>query len=302
MKFRITILFWFASALLGRAALAHDSWLLADRNTANDGEAVWLSFVTGEVFPMGEKATDPSRVAQFVDRVDDQSVDVTGYKPEDKALSVRRPITGAGLHVVGCALSPHLIEMKPGDFEKYLRSERAEAALAAFQRASRAGALKDTSIVEEYTKFAKTIIEVSPTDADDEGHAAPLGHRLEIIPQSNPCRWMAGQTVQVKVLLDGLPWKDVSVFVGHEDRKAHDYAAESRTDARGMVSVSLTRPGHWFIKAHVIRPSTGRGKVKWESFWASFTFRVGGEANTNRGLQSIRALHECGKFRMANSE
>ncbi|HKQ48513.1 MAG TPA: DUF4198 domain-containing protein [Phycisphaerae bacterium] len=272
-------------------AHSHDTWLIADKNTANDGDVVWLSFVTGEVFPFGEKATEPGRVAQFVDRLDDKSADVTGFKPEDKGLSVRRPIAGGGLHVIGCALSPHLIEMKPEDFEKYLRSERAETALAAFQRTSRADAFKDKPIVEEYTKFAKTIVEVAPTDEDDDGYAVPLGHRLEIIPQSNPCRWKAGQTVQVKVLLDGYAWKDVSVFVGHDDRKAHDYTAETRTDAKGMASISLARPGHWFIKAHVIRPTDGLGKVKWESFWASLTFRVGGKVELNRGLQSIRAVH-----------
>lgn len=272
-------------------ALTHDTWLIADKSTANDGDAVWLSFVTGEVFPLGEKATDPSRVAQFVDRVDDKSVNVTGFKPQDKGLSVRRPISAGGLHVIGCALAPHLIEMKPNDFEKYLRSERAEAALSAFQRAHQADALKDKPIVEEYTKFAKTMIEIAPADADDDGYALPLGHRLEIVPQSNPCRWKTGQTVQVKVLLDGYPWKDVNLFVGHEDRKAHDYAAETRTDAKGTASISLARPGHWFIKAHVIRPTDGLGKVKWESFWASLTFRVGGKVQVNRSLQSIRAFH-----------
>ena len=292
MKTRISILFCLLSFLPNRgAARAHDTWLIADRNTANDGDVVWLSFVTGEVFPFGEKATDPARVAKFVDRVDDNSVAVTGYKPEDKGLSVRRPIVGAGLHVIGCALSPHLIEMKPEDFEKYLRSERAEAALTAFGRTNRAEAFSDKPVVEEYTKFAKTIIEVGPADEDDDGHALPLGHRLEIVPQTNPCRWKAGQAVQVKVLLDGYPWKDVNVFVGHEDRKAHDYAAETRTDNKGLATVSLTRPGHWFIKAHVIRPTDGLGKVKWESFWANLTFRVGGKVEVNRGLQSIRAVH-----------
>ena len=124
----LVVLIW---ALACSPAFSHDTWLIADKSTANDGDVVWLSFVTGEVFPFGEKATDAARVAHFVDRLDDKSVDIIGYRPEDKGLSVRRPIAGAGLHVIGCALSQHLIEMKPGDFEKYLRSERAEAALAA---------------------------------------------------------------------------------------------------------------------------------------------------------------------------
>ncbi len=272
------------------SALAHDSWLIADKSTANDGDVVWLSFVTGEVFPLGETATPAARVGQFVDRVDDKTTDITGYKPRDKGLSIRRPLAGPGLHVIGCALSPHLIEMKPDDFEKYLRAERAEGALAAFQRRQRHESSKAEPIVEEYTKFTKTIIEVSPAD-DDDGYALPLGHRLEIVPLSNPCRWKAGQTVRIKVLLDGYPWPDVNVSIGHEDRKAHDYVAQTRTDAKGTASITLSRPGHAFIKAQVIRQTDGLGKVKWESFWASLTFRVTGKIEVNRSLQTIRAFH-----------
>ncbi len=272
-------------------ASAHDSWLIADRSTANDGDVVWLSFVTGEVFPLGEKATEASRVAQFVDRVGDKTVSVTGYKPQDKGLSVRRPIAGAGLHVIGCALSPNPIEMTPKKFEEYLRSERAESALASFQKSRLHAATAAETVVEEYTKFAKTMIEVSPAEEEDDGFSTPLGHRLEIVPLTNPCGWKAGQKVKVKVLFDGYPWPDVNVAAGHEDRKADDYASQTRTDAKGIASIELTRPAHWFLNAHVIRPTDGLGKVKWESFWASLTFRATGQTSVNRNLQSIRALH-----------
>lgn len=270
---------------------AHDSWLIADRSTANDGDVVWLSFVTGDVFPFGEKATEPSRVAQFIDRIGDRTQAVVGYKPQDKGLSIRRPIVGPGLHVLGCALSAHPIEMTPEKFEQYLRSERADSALAAFEQFQRRGATKADTIVEEYTKFAKTMIEVSPADDEEDGFLTPIGHRLEIVPLSNPCRWKAGQTVKVKVLFDGYPWPDVNIFAGHEDRKANDYSSQTRTDAKGVASISLTKPAHWFLQAHVIRPTDGLGKVKWESFWASLSFRVIGKSTVNRNLQSIRAIH-----------
>ena len=41
----LTILF------LASAATAHDSWLVADRHTVNDGDHVWLAVITGPTFP-----------------------------------------------------------------------------------------------------------------------------------------------------------------------------------------------------------------------------------------------------------
>ncbi|RIK66129.1 MAG: hypothetical protein DCC65_10950 [Planctomycetota bacterium] len=369
-------------ALLGIAfssaasAYAHDSWLIADRNTAADGEKVWLSFVTGEVFPYGDAATRPDRVDRFVDRVGGQEMAVVGFAPQDNGLSVRHRIEGPGPHVIGCALKPRLIEMTPEKFEAYLSSEEATAALARFL-ASRRAASPEPVIVEEYTKFAKTMIEVNPA-GEGTGFLEPLGHRLEIVPLTNPCHWRVGDTVQIKVLLDGHPWPDVPLCVGREgaDGQApaasapvippappaapqpaadapaappmppepkpvaaprrsgpfsvaaqaqpaaaqpvkpvppappppaaaatpapagaqtkkeddHHYDYRTRTNASGVASITLDKPGHAFIKAHFIRPTTGLTRAKWESFWASLTFRVAGRTSVNSDLQSIRGL------------
>lgn len=266
---------------------AHDSWLISDKSIANPGDEVWLSFVTGEEFPLGDKATAPGRVASFVDKLGKESTDITGFLPQDKGLSVRRKISGTGLHVIGIALKPNTIELAPDKFEAYLRDERGDAAIEQFaQRTDQKAA-----VFEEYTKFAKTVICVEPAEENDKSFKTPVGHRLEIIPLTNPCGWKMGQTVRVEVLLDGFRWKDVPVSLGHEGTGPHQYAAQTRTNDKGVASFTLGRPGHAFIKAHFIRPRSGLGKVSWESYWASLTFRVQGDSRVNEELRSIRNVH-----------
>jgi uncharacterized GH25 family protein len=280
----------FASAFvilqLVTAAAAHDSWLIADANLAAPGDNVWLSFVTGEVFPLGEKSTHPDRVASFVQVHDGRTIDVTGYKPQDKGLSLRRPIEGGGLHVFGIALKPQRLTMERDKFEAYLHEEGDERAAARFAQDTTSG-----PITEEYTKFAKTMIEVSPADPARHDHLTPLGHRLEIIPMTSPCHWSAGATVRVQVLLDGHPWSDVPVCLGHESLAEHGYLARQATDAQGIASFTLDKPGHGFVKAHLVRPRTGLGKGSWESFWASLSFRVIGKDDAQPALRAIKALH-----------
>jgi len=174
--FLVTCVLW----LFASAATAHDSWLIADRHVVEDGDTVWLSFVTGEVFPLGERATDPQRVAEFVDVHKKHRTDVSGLVPKDKGLSVRGPISGSGLHVFALSLQGRRIEMDSVDFESYLRAERAKRALDLWQ------SRKGSRAVEYYTKYAKTIIEVQPADAEDTSYQKPAGHRLELIPLSNP--------------------------------------------------------------------------------------------------------------------
>ncbi len=277
-----------AAALLAAAspARAHDSWLVCSAGSVNSGEEVWLAFVTGEVFPMGEAATDPARVAAFVDVLGEERRDVHGYAPEDNGLAVRRRLEVGGVHVLGCALRPRLLEMKAEDFDKYLASEEADEALAERRAEKSAG-----PVVERYTKYAKTIVEVHPVGGEDIGYQAPVGHRLEIIPMSNPGQWQALTTVRVQVLLDGHPWPSVAISVGHEGLGVHEYAARGRTDLDGVASIKLTRPGHWFVKAHHIRRAGGVRGFEWESLWASLTFRVQGKLDVEGEIQAIRAIH-----------
>ncbi|MFQ5430815.1 MAG: DUF4198 domain-containing protein [Phycisphaerae bacterium] len=275
----------FALGRTGRAA-AHDSWLIADQHRINNGDEVWLSFVTGEIFPFGDGPTDIKRVAQFVDRTGKETMPIPGLAPEDEALSVRIPIHDGGIHVIGLSLKPRLIELDTRAFEHYLKEERAEKALALRRQSGETG-----PAVERYTKFAKTIIEVEPADPDDTGYQAPLGQRLEIIPLSNPLRWQAKSRAQFQVLLDGHPWPNVPVSAGHEGLGKHEYVTRTRTDANGVAVVALERPGHWFVRAHLIRRSTGLAAYGWESFWSSFTFTVRGRTDVQGDIRAIRRVH-----------
>jgi hypothetical protein len=243
------------------AAGAGDTWLIADSSVINEGDALWLSVVSGDVFPYAEVPTGPERLATFRDLCGGEVREVFGYALRDGGLSIREPITACGTHVIGCALKPRLIEHAAG------------------------------AVVERSTAFVKTVVEVQPADPHDAGYLAPLGHRLEIIPLSHPSHWQADSTVRVEVLLDGHPWPGVPVLASHDGLEERANACQTATDARGVASVFLTRSGHWFITAGLIRPTNGLEKAKYESFQASLTFRALGKTNVHGALRTIRAIH-----------
>jgi hypothetical protein len=274
----------------GLSVRADDTWLIADSNAINAGEPLWVSLVSGEVFPFGDAVTDPGRVAAFVDRCAAGVRRISDFAPDDGGLSCREALSQTGVHVLGCALAPRTVGIDARAFLDYMAQEHALGVLGV-QDDEGTGA---DPVWESYTKFTKTVVEVYPVDPTDESYREPLGHRFEIIPLSNPCRWREGEAVRLQVLLDGYPWPDVFVSIGREGSETGAYVAQARTDADGIATVTLPSAGHWFARAHLIRPCNVLGRAEWESFWASLSFRVGGQVDVSRMLRRVRAA--CGEL------
>lgn len=292
-------------------AMGHDAWLVTSTNSVNANETVRVAFVTAEVFPISEHAAEPERVREWVVVHGDERRPVQDYRIEDQELAAQVHLPRPGVHVIALALHPRYIELEPHQFTEYLEDEQAEAALGARRKSNE----QDQPGRELYTKMAKTFITVDRA-SNDTSYRKPVGHALEIIPLSDPCRWSVGDEAIVRVLLDGEPAAGVRVSSGHEGLPPHTYVSHSTTDSVGVAGVKLTRPGLWFLRTHTIRPTKGRGPTDsakrspaasgaipepgtgaesgdqrtaadWESFWASATFRVASDGK-QRNIGSPR--------------
>jgi len=255
---------------------AHDSWLVAGKNVAAMDESVRLAFMIGEVFPISDHAAKPERVAEWVVFQGGQQKKVEGYAEDKDELAASVKFEQPGLHVVGIAMQASFIELSAKDFTEYLEDEKATAALAAHRRGP-----GDQPGREFYTKFAKTFVEVAG-GAPQKSFNQRLGHKLEIVPLSNPCGWKVGDNVKVRVLLDGQPASGLRISSGHEGLDKHTYVEHATTDIDGAALFKLSRPGLWFFRTHTIHTIREQPayappdapKADWESFWASITFPV----------------------------
>ena len=266
-----------AAVLLLRTGpvMAHNSWLVASENSAKGPGTVRLAFITTEHFWTSEYSTRPARVDEWTVRLGESRWKVRDYRIEGKELAAEVTLDEPGVHVVAASLAPYFKEFDAETFNRYLAEESA----------TEAAALRKTKGQRNqpgrmyYTKLAKTFVEIGGERTED--FKKPVGHVLEIVPLSNPCRWRVGDEVAVQLLYDGKPAVDFPVSSGHGGLPPHIYAETIRTDANGQARFKLPRPGLWFIRAHHIRPfdHTKRKEkdsppADWESFWSSITFRV----------------------------
>ncbi|MEM7623261.1 MAG: DUF4198 domain-containing protein [Planctomycetota bacterium] len=273
------------AALLAAHALAHNSWVVAGQTRMDAPGTVRLAFVTGhDEFPSGEAATKPNRIASWDVHHSGTTTPVTGYAIEGNDLVAYHELTEPGLHIAAAALHPRFIEFDGAKFTSYLWDENAIAVI----RQRRDDGTESQPGREYYTKLGKTFVQVGPIDPGDTSYAEPVGHRLEIIPLSNPASWEVGDTVRVRVLSEGEPLAELPIASGHESSKAHDYEQSVFTNEDGVATFTIDKPGHWFIRTHTIGPAPDNGLpamglpqsaeepklADWESFWASITVDV----------------------------
>ena len=97
----------------------------------------------------------------------------------------------------------------------------------------------------KFEKFSKALIVV---DAADKSYEKVLGHRLEIVPVSNPTAARIGDELSFRILFDGKPLQ-AYVYATYDGFSRHyntyAYATESR---EGTARVKITHPGAWMIR------------------------------------------------------
>jgi len=95
-------------------------------------------------------------------------------------------------------------------------------------------------------KFAKALIMIS---ADDDSYKKVLGHKLEIVPDSNVTIARAGDELSFKFLLDGKPLR-AQVFATYDgfSRRSMTFAYATESAADGVAAVKVTSPGVWMVR------------------------------------------------------
>ncbi len=256
-------------ACLCLPALAHDMWLVPPGEAAVD-RPVEVEVSVGMDFPTSLSSIDPARlVATSALGPGGESADVALRPDEDGAtmwlgFTPRAP----GAWLVATTTLPKVLELEGPAFDDYLLHDGMPHVLAG--RMDRGELGRDA--VELYSKSVKAVVSVG--DAPDAGDAARavLGHVLEIVPLSDPLAVDVGGTLAVRVLFRGEPLARANVCWDHPGN-AEDFTGQTWTDADGVALVPIGATGPMTLRlVHMTRPMTD--DHEWESFWASYTFRV----------------------------
>ncbi len=255
-------------AALSPPTRAHDMWLVPPVESPAPGEPVEVVVAVGMDFPASLNAIDPARVALMAHGPADARV-VVELRPEEDdqhtVASFTPPTTGAWL--VAGVTRPRVLELEAAKFNEYLLHDGLPHVLAG--RMDRGELERDA--VERYSKSVKTLVPVGASSGA-EAAGRVLGHDLEIVLLDDPLAARPGDTLRARVLYRGAPLERANLCWDLPGN-GEDFAGQTWTDAEGTALVPVARPGPMTLRlVHMTRPRTDA--FEWESFWASFTFRV----------------------------
>ncbi len=252
--------------LLASAAGAHEFWIEPSTFRRDKAGPVSFSLRVGEGFTGDVVPRKAARIERFFVFGPKGERDVLGREGDDPAGLLR--LEDEGLHVVAYRSTRHPNVLDAKKFETYLAEDGLDEVLA--WRKAHGESEKDGN--EIYSRAVKTFVRVGPESSPSIGFDRVFGFPFELVPESDPLAARAGDSLKVRVLVDGKP--KANVLVGALQRADAIGTNSARSDADGRVTLKLDRPGAWLVHAVQMWRAPAETKADWESVWSSLTFDV----------------------------
>ncbi len=251
-------------------AAAHDFWIRPEKLSIAPDSAVKVDFQIGHDNVIEPWALAWERVVALRSEGPDGTQDhQVGILPMvgDKAGSALVRLDSEGTHVLAFESHQSTSELPADKFNAYLELEGLTPAIQAREQSGDT----DKPGRELYSRRAKAIIQVGERRTDDA--TRPVGHTLEIVPESNP-HGAHGDDVEMsfRILFQGRPLPGVLVNLDRlgGDDTAHNQ--ERRSDADGRVRFKLPVAGTWKANAIWTRVMTDRSRADFETLFSSLVF------------------------------
>jgi uncharacterized GH25 family protein len=247
-------------------ALAHDYWLEPENFFVTAGASVNVRmYLGGHLTSEEERPYKASATIRFELLSAHARQDISTLARDGETPVANLTLTKPGGYLLAMERKAQTITLLGEKFTEYLKEEGLDSII---QERARAGESESFGR-ERYNRYLKTLLQVG--DKHDDTYQRIVGHRLEIVPQSNPYKLKPGSTLKLRVLFEGQPLSGATVFaVNRADGKI--YTEQLQTARDGTITVKLERAGVWLIRmVHMQRCIKCEGS-DWESFWTAISF------------------------------
>ena len=185
-------------------------------------------------------------------------------------MTLRQP----GTHLIAYRSNPATIELPAEKFNEYLVTEGNYEPLTARLETG----MYDAPGRERYTRYAKALLVCAGAKGKGKRNASlastPIGHRLEIIPDTDPLALEAGATeIDVHVLFEGQPLAGAVVCATPAAHR--DTPVRKITHPDGRVRFTLDCTGPWMVSLVHMVECKDCSDADWDSSWATLVFHRG---------------------------
>jgi uncharacterized GH25 family protein len=254
--------------VLTTAARAHDYWLQPATFTPAAGKPVALSLHVGDGFVSEiERAFQKKPTLHFHLHSGSDSIDLAASAREGDKPLARFTCPRSGTCLIAMERDAQLITLAAKKFTAYLAEEGLQGVLADRKKRGEA----DTPGRERYRRYLKCLVRAGGKGDDTWKKSA--GHKLEIVPLTDPTGLKAGETWKVRIVFDGKPLAGARV-TAYSGAGAKVKNRTATTTAAGEARFTLDESGPYLVRLVHMRRATGDREADWHSFWAALTFAI----------------------------
>jgi len=219
------------------------------------------------------------------------AIDPQAWQDRDSTLTQLNFSTGeSGTYVAGVSTRARNLELAAEKFNSYLEHDGVLDMLE--YRATHQ--LLHEDAVESYQKHVKAIYQVGDKKTNDWNTV--FGYPIEFVPQTNPYDKYQGDSLEIQLLLDGVPLPNQLVYADHiqnghdhshdthghahtkkEESHSHTQGQQLRTNDNGVVEVKLPAEGIYYLRTIYMTRVTDDEELTHRSKWATLTFEVSHE-------------------------
>lgn len=263
-------LHWCVILLCAQTSLnAHDYWMSPLKYHVEVGTEVPVRLFVGDHFnPEIERPLQEDMTVDFLlHRRSAKPVNLVDPTNYDKKPVAGLNLKHSGVHLLSMQRDWAVIEMTGPKFHQYLEHEGLAKVIEQRKKAGEA----EQAATERYRRYLKSLLAVG--GKTDDTWQKQLGHKLEIIPLSNPLVAKPGDKVAFKVLLDGKALTNVqTAAMGRDGEKVTDVHA--KTNDKGVVTYQFGHSGEWVVRLVHLRKCKDKEGIDYESFWSAITFGI----------------------------
>lgn len=249
---------------------SHDIWIYGQPSlyVTDPNQKIILGATVGSDFPREEIAIKKSRIHEsYAVDTKGQRIELTWMEGEHASTSELPLAKGEHAYIV-LVQEPSFIELTGEQFKEYLVHE----GLGNVQKMRESLRIAKEPAREIYRRYIKAWVHAGREENGTSLAAKPLGLKIEIVPRTSPC---LAKELSVQVLFENKPLSGQVILYGRDSSDLQ----ESITDGEGNARISISEPGHWFVKTiHMVHAQTperlGKNEAEWLSYWATFTFDI----------------------------
>lgn len=274
--------------LLGSITLVHghDLFVKMDSYFVEPHSSVTIPILNG-VFDKSENAIMADRLLDIslMSSAGRKHIDTTQWAG-DTTLADTTYLTvdvgEPGTYVVGASTRARDLALAGVDFNEYLEHDGIPDVLLARTNSDEL----EKDVVEKYEKHVKGVFQVGDRpdrpkawwqfwkDDSELAYLTPLGYPAEIIPLVNPYLLAAGDSIQVRCLVDGNAVPNQYIMIGGQGSSGVSFPVRNtRTDADGVATFFLNAPGKWYLE-FINMVSSREDGIDYHSKWATLTFAL----------------------------